>query len=126
GGHVQGLLIIPENFQRDVYLGLPTTLSYAGDASYFLIYSTLIEGLLAAGSTLTAEAQGVRASVQGGNVLATPGLVQPVRLWAEPVFNPTADYSNYVIPAIFALIFHQTLLIVLGGATVKNRQQRLT
>ena len=26
-GQAHGLLIIPENFQRDVYLGLPTTLS---------------------------------------------------------------------------------------------------
>src|SRR5690606_16384827 len=89
-GQAHGLLIIPENFQRDVYLGLPTTLSYAGDASYFLIYSTLIEGLLAAGGTLTAETQAARATMQGGSLLATPGLIRPVRLLTEPVFNPTA------------------------------------
>lgn len=125
-GQAHGLLIIPENFQRDVYLGLPTTLSYAGDASYFLIYSTLIEGLLAAGGTLTAETQAARATMQGGSLLATPGLIRPVRLLTEPVFNPTAGYLNYVIPAVFALILHQTLLIVASSVTVKDRRQRAT
>lgn len=125
-GAVHGLLVIPENFQRDVYLGRPTTLSYAGNASYFLIYSTIVEGLVAAGGTLTGEAQAARATIQGGSVLATPGLVQPVRLVSQAAFNPSAGYLNYVVPAVFALILHQTLLIVLGTVTVKDRLQRVS
>lgn len=125
-GKVHGLLVIPENFQRDVYLGRPTTLSYAGDASYFLIYSTIVEGLVAAGDTLAGEVQAARTTIQGGSVLAMPGLVQPVRLVSQAAFNPTAGYLNYVVPAVFALILHQTLLIVLGTVTVKDRLQRVS
>ena len=36
-GKAHGLLVIPANFRRDLLLGKGATLSYGGDASYFLI-----------------------------------------------------------------------------------------
>jgi len=41
-----------------------------------------------------------------------------IKLNLVPVFNPTMGYVNYVIPAIFILILHQTLIMgvgILGG-----------
>jgi ABC-2 type transport system permease protein len=40
-----------------------------------------------------------------------------------PLFNPTASYSSYVVPAAFVLILHQTLLMgaaMLGGAAFEQ------
>ncbi|GAL02279.1 ABC-type multidrug transport system permease component [Photobacterium aphoticum] len=51
-GEVEGLLLIPEYFNRDVLLGKSPTLAYAGDAAYFLVYGTIVEGLASAGGTL--------------------------------------------------------------------------
>lgn len=123
-GEAQGLLVIPESFQKHLFLGLPTTLSYAGDASYFLIYSNIAEGLLTAGGTLTAESQ-VRLSVMRGQDPATAiGEALPVRLSGHPVFNPGGVYLSYIVPAVFVLILHQTLLIAAGCVTVKDRLRR--
>lgn len=44
-GKISGILVIPEHFYRDLLLGKSPTLSYAGDASYFLVYGTVVEGL---------------------------------------------------------------------------------
>ena len=46
---IGGFLVIPENFYKDLLLGKSPTLSYAGDASFFLVYGTIIEGLAKAG-----------------------------------------------------------------------------
>lgn len=46
---IGGFLVIPEDFYKDLLLGKSPTLSYAGDASYFLVYGTIVEGLAKAG-----------------------------------------------------------------------------
>ena len=55
-GDVRGVLVIPEHFYRDLLLGKSPILSYAGDASYFLVYGTIVEGLAKAGAALAAKA----------------------------------------------------------------------
>ena len=49
---------------------------------------------------------------------------QPAELVQVPLFNPTASYSSYVVPAAFVLILHQTLLMgaaTLGGAAFERQ-----
>lgn len=123
-GEAQGLLIVPQHFQKDVLLGSPTVLSYAGDASYFLIYGTVVEGLLTAGTTLALEAQALRSVAVQETKAPLAAQIQPIQVMVKPVFNAQAGYLNYVIPAVFVLILHQTLLIALGSVTVLDRQAR--
>ncbi|MCH8498177.1 MAG: ABC transporter permease [Marinobacter sp.] len=123
-GQVHGLLIIPAGFERDVYLGRPTSLSFAGDASYFLIYGNVVEGLVTAATTLTVQTQVVSSLLKGENPARIPGQVMPTRIVSHPVFNPTGGYINYIVPAVFVLILHQTLLIAAGSITVKDRARR--
>ncbi len=54
-GKASGILHIPRHFYRDLMLGRSVTLGYAGDASYFLVYGTIAEGLAQAGGTLAAQ-----------------------------------------------------------------------
>ncbi|NOG31904.1 ABC transporter permease [Halomonas sp. TBZ9] len=121
---VHGLLVIPSNFERDVYRGRPTSLSFAGDASYFLIYGNVVEGLLTAATTLSVETQIVASLMKGESAAQIPGQVMPVRLISKPAFNPTSGYVNYIVPAVFVLILHQTLLIAAGSVTIKDRARR--
>lgn len=123
-GQVHGLLIIPAGFERDVFLGRPTSLSFAGDASYFLIYGNVVEGLVTAATTLTIQTQVVSSLLKGENPARIPGQVMPTRIVTHPVFNPTGGYINYIVPAVFVLILHQTLLIAVGSITVKDRARR--
>lgn len=123
-GEVHGLLVIPQFFERDVYLGQPTHLSFAGDASYFLIYGNVVEGLLTAAVTLTVQTQVVSSLMKGENPALIPGQVMPMQMKTIPVFNPTSGYISYVVPAVFVLILHQTLLIAAGSLTIKDRARR--
>ncbi|XQU09607.1 ABC transporter permease [Halomonas sp. LY9] len=122
---VHGLLVIPEGFERNVYLGNPTSLSFAGDASYFLIYGNVVEGLLTAATTLSVQTQLMSSLLKGDNPMQIPGHIMPMRVITKPVFNPTSGYLNYIVPAVFVLILHQTLLIAAGSVTIKDRARRL-
>jgi ABC-2 type transport system permease protein len=113
-GGLAGMMVIPEHFYRDLLQGRKPTLSYAGDASYFLVYSKVVKGLATAGKTLAAEVKVVRLLIGGQALAQAKQQYSAMRLDARPVFNPTTGYVNYVVPAVFVLILHQTLLIGIG------------
>ncbi|MFH0781332.1 MAG: ABC transporter permease [Pseudomonadota bacterium] len=113
-----GILAIPENFYRDLLLGRRPTLSFAGDAGYFLVYGTVLEGMAGAGNTLAIEVKISRMIMSGQAPALATEQYSAIRLNPVPVFNPTMGYVNYVIPAVFILILHQTLIMgvgILGG-----------
>jgi len=120
-----GILVIPENFYRDLLQGRRPILSYAGDASYFLVYGTVLQGLASSGQTLAAEVKILR-MVMSGEVLALAAEQHSaLKLNIHPVFNPTMGYVNYVIPAVFILILHQTLIMGVGILAGGQNEQRL-
>ncbi len=118
-----GMLVIPKNFYRDLLHGHSPTLSYAGDASYFLVYSTVIEGLATAGATLGAGIKVLHHLIEGKSLITAKQQYSPMYLNLRPVFNMTGGYINYVVPAVFVVILYQTLLIGVGllGATQNEK-----
>ncbi|QTE86111.1 ABC transporter permease [Shewanella algae] len=113
-GRAHGLLVIPFDFRRDLLLGRGATLSFGGDASYFLIYSAVVEGLVSAGMDAGKQIQlkGLLASGQSPEAAAQS--LAPIKLNAVPAFNKGLGYTPYVVPGLFLLILHQTLLIGTG------------
>ena len=120
-----GILVIPENFYRDLLLGRQPTLSFAGDAGYFLVYGTVIEGLAGAGQTLAAEVKISRMVMAGAAIVQAKEQFSTLQLNVQPVFNPGMGYVNYVIPAVFILILHQTLIMGLGILGGEQNERRL-
>ena len=113
-GVARGILVIPKHFNRDLLLGKSPTLSYAGDASYFLVYGTIAEGLAKAGGTLAAKAKIKQLLIDGVPIERAKKQYGQIKLNMKPTFNPTLGYVNYVVPAVFILILQQTLIIGLG------------
>ncbi|MFT6924710.1 MAG: ABC-2 type transport system permease protein [Psychromonas sp.] len=120
---VRGILVIPEHFYRDLLLGKSPTLSYSGDASYFLVYGTITEGLAKAGGTLAAKAKITRLLADGVPLALAKEQYSQVKLNMKPTFNPTLGYINYVVPAVFVLILQQTLIMGIGllGGSEKTK-----
>jgi len=114
-----GILVIPTNFYRDLLQGKSPTLSYAGDASYFLVYGTVLEGMLMAGKTLAAEVTVTRLLMSGQPMELAKQQYNGVGIGLHALFNEAGGYVNYVIPAVFVFILHQTLIMgtgILGGS----------
>ncbi len=113
-----GILVIPEHFYRDLMLGKRPILSYAGDASYFLVYGTVLEGLMGAGKSLSAQTKIQKLVISGQALPLARQQYSAIHMNIRSVFNTTDGYVNYVIPAIFVLVLHHTLIMgagILGG-----------
>lgn len=122
-GEVSGILLIPKHFYRDLLLGKSPILSYSGDASYFLVYGTIVQGLATVGGTLAAKATVTKLLKDGVPLVLAKNQFSQVKLNMKATFNPTNGYVNYVVPAVFVLILQQTLIMgigVLGGTEKFN------
>ncbi len=113
-GEISGILVIPEHFYKDILLGKSPTLAYAGDASYFLVYGTIVEGLAKAGGTLAAQATVSKLVLDGQPLALAAEQYSATKLNLKPTFNPRMGYVDYVVPAVFVLILQQTLAMAAG------------
>lgn len=118
-----GILVIPEHFYKDLLLGKSPTLAYAGDASYFLVYGTVVEGLAKASGTLGAQAKVAKLVMEGEPMALASEQHAPIHLNLKPTFNPKMGYVDYVVPAVFVIILHQTLLMGVGILTCSQRNK---
>jgi ABC-2 type transport system permease protein len=113
-GDVRGMLVVPYGFEKDLALGRSPTVALAGDANYFLVYGTIVEGLVGAISGIGASHR-VRDLVLGGAPIRfAANDWTPAGLNSRPLFNVSMGYLGYVVPAIFIMILHQTLLLAAG------------
>ncbi|WP_394251241.1 ABC transporter permease [Vibrio profundi] len=121
---IGGFLVIPEHFYKDLLLGKSPTLSYAGDASYFLVYGTVVEGLAKAGGTLAAQVKVSHILAEGSPLAFAQNQYNSFSANMKPTFNSRMGYVDYVVPAVFVLILQQTLIMAAGliGGTQKSTQ----
>ncbi|MGF1863758.1 ABC transporter permease [Enterovibrio norvegicus] len=117
---IEGVVTIPQHFYRDLLLGKSPVVSVGGDASFFLTYGTIVEGVVATGSTLGAQVKVQRALMHDTPMPLAAKQYAPFSLNAVPVFNPTTGYGDYVVPGVFMLILQQTLLIASGMLGISN------
>jgi ABC-2 type transport system permease protein len=110
------ILGIPPDTEKNVLKGVTARLPIYVDSTYFILYNRSLQGLLESVQAYATDALTRGAKPEGAMVQAAGRLSQPVDLIQVPLFNPTASYSSYVVPAAFVLILHQTLLM--GAATL--------
>lgn len=123
-GEISGILVIPEHFYKDLMLGKSPTLAYAGDASYFLVYGTIVEGLAQAGGTLAAQTTVAKLILDGTPLSQASEQYSATKINMKPTFNPRMGYVDYVVPAVFVLILQQTLAMAAGLVVGTQKQGR--
>jgi len=108
---VDGILVIPQFFERELLHGRPSPVALYADASYFLIYQRVAGAVAAVARTIGVEVETARLIGIGVDPALAPAATDPLRLTAVPVFNPEGGYATYVLPAAFVLLLQQTLLM---------------
>jgi ABC-2 type transport system permease protein len=112
------ILGIPPDTEKKVLKGVTARLPVYADSTYFILFNRSLQGMLESVQAYAADALTHGARADSAGVQAASRFSQPVELIQVPLFNPTASYSSYVVPAAFVLILHQTLLMgaaMLGG-----------
>ncbi len=118
-----GVVGIPPDTERNVLKGVQARLPIYADSTYFILFNRTLQGILESVQAYAADAATRGARPQGAAAQTAALARDPAQLIMVPVFNPTASYSSYVVPAAFVLILHQTLLMgsaMLGGVAFEQ------
>lgn len=111
---VNGILVIPQYFERDLLHGRPSPVALYADASYFLIYQRVAGAVSAVAQTMGAEVETARLVAIGVDPAIAAAASNPMPLTAVPLFNPEGGYATYVLPGAFVLLLQQILLMGVG------------
>lgn len=117
---VYGILEIPAGFEAGVYRHIPVEVFYIANASYFLIYGAIIDGIHKGVEEISSDIKIRRLFYEGKSEVKDTDLIVRDSI---PLFNPSIGYINYALAAILVFILHQTLIAgsAILGAT-QNEQ----
>jgi ABC-2 type transport system permease protein len=108
---VDGILVIPQYFERELLHGRSSPVALYADASYFLIYQRVAGAVAAVARTVGAEIETARLIAIGVDPAIAVAAPDPMPLTAQPLFNPEGGYATYILPAAFVLLLQQMLLM---------------
>jgi ABC-2 type transport system permease protein len=126
-GDSKGIIMIPEEFERNLLKGFQTSLSVYCDASYFLIYKESLGGTIQAAGTFSAGVEIKRVMASGSNEEQAMQQRDPMPARFYNLYNPAGSYGSYVMPGMILIILQQTLLIgigMVGGAGKERRNNQ--
>jgi len=113
-GEVKGIIVIPNNFKKDLSLSKTPTVFVGADANYFLVYGSVVEGALGGILTTSATIKIANLLTQNTPLESAKKAYTPYKLNTINLFNTDMSYTYYIIPAVFILILQQTMLVGLG------------
>lgn len=119
-GRVGGYVLIPQGFARDVYRGT-ASVAVGGDAAMFIVANRVLNALSETGAFFSAGIRVRKLQAAGLSREQAMAAVQPAPLVIRPVGNTREGYGAYIVPAVFVLILHQTLLLGIGLSTATRR-----
>jgi ABC-2 type transport system permease protein len=127
-GDIKGIIIIPNDFKKDLALNKNPSIAVGADSSYFLIFGAVVEGAMKAIFTQSASIKVVNQLKKDVPLASAKDSYLAYSLNVINLFNKDNSYTQYVVPAVFILILQQTMLIglgILGGGInerMKNRE----
>jgi ABC-2 type transport system permease protein len=122
-GEVKGVVLIPADFEKDIYRGVQTSVSIYGDASYFLVYKQTLSGAAFATGTFSAGVEVKKLLAEGARMEQAMDQRDPLSIKTYKLYNPSSGYGSFLMPGLILIILQQTLLIGIGmmGGTRKER-----
>ncbi len=120
-----GILVIPQNFEKDVLNGKQTNVAVFADGSYFLIYRQLLSGSVKTAGTFSAGIEIKKLMMEGKTYEQAFQQRDPLQTDIHYWFNSSSGYGSSMMPGIIIIILQQTLLIGIGmvGGTAKEKKQ---
>ena len=124
---VYGIVVLPQGFERRLLSSEGTTISLILDGSHLLLYSRVYEQAVTDALTQGANIEAQYLVAMGADDITVMGIIQPIKLTKEVLYNPSLGYGSFVMPSIVVVIIQQTLLIgVAMVAMRRRREQQLT
>jgi len=124
--NIRAYVLIPKDFERDIYRGANSYVAAFEDSAYMIIYKQVASGILTTTSTVSAKLEIGKFMKKGISKQQAMAVKLPFDFVQIPLFNPIGSYQNYIYPLVLILILQQTMLVGSGllGGTRRERYKR--
>ena len=111
---IDGLIFIPEGFQKQLMKGEQANVSLYADAAYFLKYRNQLLAVTYGNTYFSAGISVLKYMANGQSY--EQGIISnsPIDAQAHVLYNPSCGYGSFVMPGIMLIVIQQTLLIGIG------------
>lgn len=120
---IRAYVIIPKDFERDIYRGGHSFISSYEDSAFLIIYKQVATGVMTTSLSLGAKVEIGSFMKKGLSKQQAMSIKLPFEFVQIPLYNPAASYQNYIYPLVLILILQQTMLVGVGllGGTLKEK-----
>ncbi len=116
---VYALMVIPDNFEKDVLLGLQPRPTVFYNGQYILIGKQINGAMQQAVGLLAGQIGGLQAMASGAVPAEVVGQVAPIRGQITPLFNKHTNYAEFLvsggIPAIWQIMIVMVTVLSLAA-----------
>ena len=116
-----GFLFIPKGTEKAVRKGEQATMKLFLNNTRFLPSNGLNAAIQSVALTIDAGIRIKYFMVEGNHPEHAMELALPLKVDLRPIYNPTNNYGDFLLPGLFLLIIQQTLLIGLGESMAEEK-----
>lgn len=120
---ITGILYIPSGFSSDIKKGQDAYHLVSINSKNFLLSNPVMQSLADVSATLSGGIMAAQLEKKGMNRTRALGLVQPVVLAPDVVYNPQLNYSDFFLPGILFVVVQQIILVGLGTSIAEEREE---
>lgn len=122
---ISGVLLIPKNFQKDIYSAKQTNVAIYADGSYMLKYKTFYLAATYANAYFSGAVSAKGYMTEGKSLQQAKIASNPLDVQTHTLYNPSGSYGSFIMPGLIIIIIQQTLLIgigILGGTFSESKE----
>jgi ABC-2 type transport system permease protein len=119
-----GFLYIPKGTEKAIRQGEQSTVKLFLNNTRFLPSNGLNAAVQAVALTIDAGIRIKYFMVEGNHPDHAMELALPLSVDLRPIYNPTNNYGDFLLPGLFLLIIQQTLLIGLGESMAEEKLEK--
>lgn len=124
GGDIYAYVVIPKNFDRDIYLSNPPQVSVFYNSQYILVGKLINAAVLSSVGTFDASAEVLKNLALGDTTpISAMGKAVSIRMQISPLFNSNSNYAQFLVTAIIPSIWQ--IVIVVGTILTLAMHRRL-
>lgn len=122
---IYAVVYIPENFQKNLLKNQVQAVKIWTDGSYIIYYKQATKALQTAIKTMSAGIEIKKLQAKGAGKAAY-ALLSPINITERNLYNPSGNYMQYAVPAVFVAVIHQILLMIIGmrSGTLKESKKK--
>lgn len=122
-GEVQGIIVIPENYTRNLQLGRQAEVLVGVNSANNIVGNSAVVSVMQVVKTVSTQVAVKSYVASGSSIAEGTAKVMPVSSVLRPWFNPQFSYLMYLGLGLSGLVFHQLFLMTIASAFAEEKEK---